>query len=119
MPDNDIDWDEIDRISAEKRRKSLERTGRAISAVMRDSSGIDRLEAITDEEWQAAVEADAAEQKKPSKKPKPAKPKKKTTSRRPRVIDMICPPVRSRQSEAVPLRGRWLAVRLRGMPVRV
>ena len=58
MPDNEIDWDELDRISAEKRRKSLERTQKAISEAMRDSSGIDRLEAIPDDVWQAAVEVD-------------------------------------------------------------
>ena len=90
MPDNDIDWDEIDRISAEKRRKSRERTGRAISAAMRDSSGIDRIEAIPDDVWQAAVEADAKE-KQSKKKPRAAKPKKRASSRRPGVIDMVCP----------------------------
>ena len=66
MPDNEIDWEELDRIDAEKRRRSRERTGRAISSVMRDLSRIDRIEAIPDDVWQAAVEADAAEENKPS-----------------------------------------------------
>ena len=55
-----VDWDEMDRLSAEKQAESMEKTSEAIGAVMLDTSGMDRLDAITDEEWALAQAVDDA-----------------------------------------------------------
>ena len=57
-----IDWDELNR-QAERRRKKLAREHLArVRAVLTNERGIKRLLAIPDEEWQAAVDADAGEE---------------------------------------------------------
>jgi Mn-dependent DtxR family transcriptional regulator len=57
-----IDWDKLNRES-ERRRAALSREHlKRIMAVLRNERGIKRLLSISDEEWQAAVDADAGEE---------------------------------------------------------
>lgn len=56
----EIDYEELWRQQAEAREERGKKMLEGISALMDNSDGFERLEAITDEEWDAAQRADDA-----------------------------------------------------------
>lgn len=58
MSDSPPTLDELDELDKKRRKQSLEETRQAVEGVLDNKAGIERLLAIGDEEWAAAVEAD-------------------------------------------------------------
>jgi hypothetical protein len=54
-----VEEDAVDAV-LEARKKTLEATLEELKGVLVNTDGVGRLEAITDEEWEAAEEADRA-----------------------------------------------------------
>lgn len=61
MSDNPPTQDELDEQDRERRERSLEETRQAVEDVLDNKAGIERLLAIGDEEWEAAVQKDQDE----------------------------------------------------------
>jgi predicted RNA-binding Zn-ribbon protein involved in translation (DUF1610 family) len=94
FPERKTELDKLD----EEREHEIAREDRAslqrLSVALRNTAGLERLRAISDEEWQAAVEADASEEQEgrtPSRSRKLSKDRKKTSRRAPEEIEMVCP----------------------------
>jgi len=58
---NEQDWEVLNEAEDEERRKSLEKTEKAVRELLDISEELDRLEAIPDEVWNAAQELDDQE----------------------------------------------------------
>ena len=67
MPEDEIDYDELDRLEDEEEKRLYEQTLEAISRLLDKTDRFARITAIPDEVWQAALAADeAAARQKPA-----------------------------------------------------
>jgi len=59
VADDELTLDELNELDDKQRKKMLQQTIKEVTAMLANEQGLRRLLAITDEEWQEAVDEDA------------------------------------------------------------
>jgi len=58
MADDELTLEELNKLDGKRRKKMMRQTVKDIMAMLANARGFERLLAITDEEWQEAIDED-------------------------------------------------------------